>query len=92
MKLSDIITPEKFRQLATYITMCDEKLGLTETGTEVQDDLRKFADLLEEMEAKNISSNPMLAVSASDDKCRYCNEEGNLFEGCCPECYRKHCR
>ena len=54
MKLSDIITPEKFRQLAIYITICDKKLGFTEKETEVQDDLLKFADLLEEMEAKNL--------------------------------------
>ena len=69
MKLSDIITPEKFRQLATHITICDENLGLT--GTEVQDDLRKFADALEGMEAKNISSN---AVSC-DSVCPKCKFE-----------------
>ena len=78
MKLSDIITPEKFRQLATYITICDEKLGLTETGTEVQDDLRKFADALEEMEAKNISSNPVLAdslpLSGTEVRCDHCDK------------------
>lgn len=27
------------------------------------------------------------------ENCRYCNDESRtLFEGCCPECYRKHCR
>lgn len=77
MKLSNIITPEKFRQLATYI---DKKLGLTETGTEVQDDLRKFADALEQMEAENISSNPVLGegfdyghicLNTNDGKCTF---------------------
>lgn len=53
MKLSEIITPYRFRQLAKYITMYDEKLGLT--GTEVQDDLCKFADALEETESKDTS-------------------------------------
>mgnify|MGYP003440852097 FL=1 len=57
MKLSDIITPEKFRELATYLTICDKKLGNPETETEVQDDLCKFADALEDMEAQKGSSN-----------------------------------
>lgn len=56
MNLSDIITPRKFRELAEYITTCDEKLGTPETETEVQDDLCKFADALERMEAQNSAS------------------------------------
>lgn len=52
MKLSDIISPEKFRDLATYITLTEKKLGLDVIGTEVQDDLIKFADALDEVESK----------------------------------------
>lgn len=84
MKLSDIITPDKFRQLATYITICDEKLGLTETGTEVQDDLRKFADALEEMEAKNISSKQDVIKSV----CKHCKKEKEEISELSGWCYK----
>ncbi len=48
-KLSKIITPEKFRQLATFLDHVDDMNDFT-GGDEVQQDLRRFADALEEKE------------------------------------------
>lgn len=52
MKLSKIISPERFRQLATYIDVTDRQLGVPEKDREVQEDLLKFADALEKVEAE----------------------------------------
>lgn len=81
MKLSDIITPEKFRALASFVSDADEKFGLE--GTEVQDDLHKFANALEEMEAKNISSNPVLADSLPIEQYPDNEADGIVFCGKC---------
>lgn len=49
-----------------------------------------------ETEQEKISFNLPVSGCVSDvsDKCRYCREEISEggWEGCCPECYRKHCR
>ena len=51
MKLSQIISPAKFRALASYLSIKEK--GLAGKGsTEVQNDLRKFANALEEMEVE----------------------------------------
>lgn len=44
-QLKDIISPEKFRVLAEWIDKIDLELGRTDS--EVQDDLRSFAEKLE---------------------------------------------
>lgn len=47
-ELSKIISPENFRSLAIYLDKSDKLLNISE-GTQVQDDLRAFAQKLENL-------------------------------------------
>lgn len=59
----------------------------------------ELAELMAYLQLKNIrfkavpnDGKPIVSGSAISDKCRYCNESEIIEDGCCLECYRKHCR
>jgi len=62
IKLSEIISPKQFRDLADYLDIQDRKLGIK--GNEVQQDLRRFADELELFEELN----PFIESEECNDK------------------------
>ncbi len=90
-KLSNIISPEKFRWLASFIDAIDASADIkVKESTEVQDDLRKFADALEEKEKEDLDTEVKMQLALTSlDKIAYpikhfqaeAEKEGKILDG-----------